>query len=188
MNAAFVRAEALQHVFKVLKGGPEHAAALELARELERESGGAFVPGDLLGLAKGFIADRMAEMLSPHSGAIDAGGDFRFFGQAGPFSVHVRLGNGLARELESPHPGVASSSLSESLNNPDSTTRYPLPLREGLAPDDVVTTLAPTAAVADAMTKVALFARRDRVDHCARLFDTRVVIFAADGSVRATFG
>lgn len=168
----------------------EFVEALQLARRVETESAGAFrcrdMAGalDLTGLAKGFIVDRMVAWLESAGGrgSVNAGGDLRYFGTAAPYRVHLRAACGV-RALDSYFPAVATSRMSEALNNADSSTRYSSAPRLGLTVDHSVTVLAHEAVVADALTKVALFGSPGVLAHCCSQFNARAVILDAEGSL-----
>ena len=107
MTEAFAEVSRLEKIFnfhdedselsRLNRGDIENPKSLELesvlhlAREMEIQSDGAFssrrpdLQIDLSGIAKGFIVDRVVEFLESRmadaTGAVNAGGDLRFFGQ-----------------------------------------------------------------------------------------------------------
>jgi thiamine biosynthesis lipoprotein ApbE len=206
VDEAFSLCERLQGLFSLFEpqswvrsykpgsaGSEEGQTALELARRLALESAGAFVLNeenlDLTGIAKGLIVDRMAKLLERAGGrgAVNAGGDLRFFGAPPPYPLHVRTAAGL-RALGSALPAIATSSLLESVENPDSSTRYRLPLRDGLTREHSVTVMASSAAVADGMTKVVMFGTPSLIEHCCRVFKTQVIVLDSASALSETFG
>lgn len=116
---------------------------------------------DLGGIAKGFAVDRAVEALvalGVQTGIVNAGGDARVFGPVNRV-VHIRSGHGsLDRALSICNGAVASSSNVRSRYWQGKSARTP-----HIGPDgdpvliaDVVSVVASTTVVADAMTKVAM--------------------------------
>lgn len=211
ISKAFEHGRVLEHIFSRFKADstlkrydrdprtpvePEFERALALARHVEDVSAGAFRTRDengaldLTGLAKGFIADQLAERLCAEAnglrGVVNAGGDQRHFGPP-PFTSWIRLDVNSAQPLTSDLAAIATSSVLESECNPDSSTVYSQPLREGVTTAHVVSVLAPTCAVADALTKVGLFGSRAALTACAAEFGARILIFSPHGELEDVF-
>ena len=189
----------------------EFADLLELAREISRDSCGAFrvadfelreltitkAPNaklDLNGIAKGAIVDALTNFITARapeaSGWINAGGDLRQFGRI-KSQVQLRLGSfdrPIARQIELGAEAVATSSLTVAANDPQSRTTYPLKLRKGLSQDSAATVITSRCAVADALTKVALFAEPSIIAKCAEKFAARILIFDSEAKVVETYG
>ena len=191
---------------------PEFAQVMQLARDINRESAYAFrLPDcelngfvltkkksndffDLNGIAKGAIVDAVTDFILARApatcGSVNAGGDLRQFGEKSA-QVLLRLGaldRPLMRSLELRAESIATSSLTVATNDPHSRTRYPLVLRRGLAVDSSATVIAKKCAVADALTKVALFADATVIARCAEKFAARILIFDSKAQVVETYG
>ncbi len=121
---------------------------------------------DLGGIAKGFAVDRAVDALlaaGAESGCVNAGGDLRVFGDA-PQTIHLRHPahpGAMARSLALRGAAVATSSDYFSRKRwrgdtvcalIDGRTRHPADVRRSAS------VIAPTAALADALTKIVLFA------------------------------
>ncbi len=197
---------------------PELATLLRLALRARRVSRGAFEPFhprpskteaptvllrrggrarrvaraavDLSGIAKGFAADRAASLLArrlpARRGTVDAGGDARFFGR-GAREVHLRLGDPrrpTLRSLVTDARAVAVSAPGHARVLGKSSTDY----RGRRALRACAAAFASSAAVADALTKVGLFADDATADAAARRLRARVLAFDASGRTVARFG
>ena len=116
---------------------------------------------DLGGIAKGFAVDRAVEALAAAgvpAGIVNAGGDARVFGSV-DHVVHIRSGDGsLNRALSIREGAIASSSNVRSRYWNGTSTRTPhiRPDGEPVVIDSVVSVVANSAVMADAMTKVAM--------------------------------
>lgn len=165
---------------------------------LEQESGGAFCPHrgkdiDLNGIAKGAIVDFLveaAEEMGCLGGSVNAGGDLRTFGDFCK-NVDLRLGPPdapLSRNFSPRLRAVASSQVAQSIYSENSSTRYPLPLRANLETNDTVTVNADRAALADALTKVALFGEHEKIEACAKNHNATILIFDDKGEPKEIFG
>ena len=125
---------------------------------------------DLGGIAKGHAVDRAVACLQSMgitSGLVNAGGDMRAFG-SGTHPVRLRVAGGLRSVGSLRHGALASSSnadVPDAAHSPHIDPRTGLAVRSAQA----VVVQAPSAAVADALTKVALLcpATADRM--CAAL-------------------
>lgn len=174
-----------------------HPSLLEvqtLAQKIYELSEGAFNPWrqnhagwDLSGIAKGYIVDKMVENLLESmpsiSGMINAGGDLRYF-NCSQRVVNLRLGDPrqpVLRELNISYNAIATSSPGISLIDKKSSTKYSQPLREGLSAFHSISALADECVIADALTKVGLFAKAELVQKCASVFNAQVIIFDSNG-------
>lgn len=180
---------------------PSFQQLLTFSKNLQAESCDAFYPYngqslDLSGVAKGFIADKMAEFITSKApearGLINAGGDLRFFGPQTdrPNSVRIKVWSHkrkCLRQIESDFAAVATSSPSESEYNEDSSTVYFHKLRPGLSVECTVTVLADDCCTADGLTKVALFADPMVIDHCARIHHAHVLVFDETGQLQESY-
>ena len=116
---------------------------------------------DLGGIAKGYVIDRAIERLQRRGvrgGSVNAGGDLRVFGEreepvalrfADGFRTVAQLCDG-AFAASRPGPRPMSSDPSDAVSHIDGRSRRPV------AAGDSVAVFAPTAMLADALTKVAL--------------------------------
>jgi len=169
--------------------------AIESGRFLIRKCGAhAATPLDLNGIAKGFIIDRAVDVLCralpQASGVVNVGGDLRFFNTP-KRCVSVRLGapaTKLARSLLADRDGIATSSPAVAATDPDSTTRYPAQLRSCLTIDHTAVAMASCTAIADSLTKVALFGSQETISSCALSFGARILVFDPDGRLAEEYG
>ena len=112
---------------------------------------------DLGGIAKGHAVDRAVvclQSMGVASGLVNAGGDMRAFG-SGAHPVRLRVAGGLRSIGSLRHGALASSSNADgrdAAHSPHIDPRTGRPVRSAKA----VVVQAPSAAVADALTKVAL--------------------------------
>lgn len=165
---------------------PWTAAVLRLSRELCANSGGIFEPGlpgqgsimnwelsgqrgvyvrrravvDLGGIAKGYAIDQAVTALrraGAHAGLVNAGGDLRVYGPD-HWQVSVRDPVGALRGL-----ALRDLALASSAAGGDSTPRehrgyYRHGEHARRTPPRAAAVIAPSAALADALTKVQMFA------------------------------
>ena len=163
---------------------PSTVAILRLCRELRLGSSGLFEPAlpgrgsimhwlpvgpsavvvrrracvDLGGIAKGYAVDLAVEALrgaGASNGLVNAGGDLRVFGpRARP--IWLRAGTGAARELLLQDCALAGSDP-DAPGRPPEHRGYYAPGRKSYGqPSGAIAVLAPSAAVADALTKVLM--------------------------------
>ena len=218
VSKAFAEAERLQQIFSkfdsaselhAFAANPDHRPSAEfrellnLSLEMRAISSGAFEPYvdevqrqlDLSGIAKGYVVDHMAKIISHElpdaAGEINAGGDLKFLGSA-PYLTHIRMGGGphptLLRKLNSFLPAIASSSLSEGMENPNSSTSYTAKLRMPLSPWHTITVLSESCAVADALTKVGLFGEKVWLQSIAKRWHSQILIFSPVGELQEHYG
>jgi thiamine biosynthesis lipoprotein len=184
---------------------------LEKAKKIQRTSKNCFWPfasasddadgdetgrWDLSGIAKGFIVDRLCEFLLARDpelrGSINAGGDLRFFGRGdGDKNASLRLGppgKPLLRRLSPRFESLASSSPAVAFTDPLSSTRYDKTLASDLSPFHTACVSTAECAIADALTKVALFGEAALRREMAREFNAEIFIFDADGDLQAQWG
>jgi len=187
---------------------PELSQVLHLAMELFSTSQGAFTPFaaddktqakpnyDLNGIAKGFIVDQLSQFLVnlQLSGVVNAGGDLKFFGAA-KRQTNVRLGpchEPVFRSLSSPFDAVATSSFAARALNDSSRTHYPLPLAqhvlESSGCDFTAVCVAKTCAIADAMTKIAMFGSKTLIKTLCEKYEAMVMIFDSGARLQEAFG
>ena len=145
-------------------------------------------------MAKGYIVDKIANRISrdlcDSNGSVNAGGDICFFGTAQP-SVKLRLGSTatpLFREMTFSKAAIATSSPTRASDDPDSSSRYDVNLREGLLASSTVAVIADCCANADALTKVGLFAARAERTRAARVFNAQILTFDAGGQLIEALG
>ncbi len=176
------------------KPSPLLEEALQLSLEMERVSEGFFSSSeatsgfhDLGGIAKGFIVDKMISFLlerSPQAqGVINAGGDLRFFNPS-ERKASLRLGppdQPVWREWLVHQDAVATSSPGRSESDPRSSTTYRQPLRPPLKANDSVSVNASKCSIADALTKVGLFAKPEIIQRCSTVFQATIVVFNSQG-------
>ena len=163
---------------------PATVALLRLCRELHQESCGRFEPAlpgrgsvmnwqpagpaavivrhraciDLGGIAKGYAVDRAVEAMrriGAVGGLVNAGGDLRVFGPRA-WPIWLRNGSGAAHELLLRDCALAASDP-DTLNSPPEHRGYYAGKKHGAGGRfAAIAVLAPTAAVADALTKVLM--------------------------------
>jgi thiamine biosynthesis lipoprotein len=163
---------------------PSTVAILQLCRELHRRSSGRFEPAlpgrgsvmhwlsagpaavivrrraciDLGGIAKGFAVDLAVEAMR-HAGAagglVNAGGDLRVFGSHA-WPIWLRNSSGAAHELLLQDGALAASDPNEPDSPPEHLGYYAGRKHGAGRRFAAVAVLAPTAAVADALTKVLM--------------------------------
>lgn len=111
---------------------------------------------DLGGIAKGFAIDKAVDVLIEHgcgSGLVNAGGDMRAFG---PRAYEIDLPTpGAARQMRLTAAALAVSQP-KSPRSPSGHLGFYSRVTGAALPGRAVGVLAPTAAVADALTKCAL--------------------------------
>ena len=205
VNLAFAEAARLEKIFNLFDPdseinnagnstgrSSEFAEVLALALSLETASNGAFRAQkngtfDFNGIAKGFIVDSVAQFIQSRdqfcSGSISAGGDLLLFNQE-PKKIMIRLGTPslpVYRELLVSNKGVATSAGAFSALS-GSSTRYDE--KTGLS----ATVVAPTCVMADALTKVALFAEAEILKKCARQYRAQFLLFDDYGSLVSCYG
>lgn len=170
------------------------AEAIAIAHKIRVLSSDAFYPfrkdstqWDLNGMAKGFIVDKLVEYIKErifHSaGIVNAGGDMRFFNTAEK-EITLRMGltdSPLFRNMKISRNAVASSSVSRSLQDPKSSTHYHKSLRPGVQINDTVVVISDSCVVADALTKVGLFAKPENIARCAQELNSEIILFNDQG-------
>lgn len=111
---------------------------------------------DLGGIAKGFAIDKAVDVLMGHgcsAGLVNAGGDMRAFGPH-QFEIDLQV-PGLARRLQLQASALAVSAP-KSARSPSEHRGFYSRITATELRGRAVAVLAPTAAVADALTKCAL--------------------------------
>ena len=163
---------------------PTTVAILQLCRQLHRRSSGRFEPAlpgrgsimhwqpagpgavivgrrtciDLGGIAKGYAVDLAVEAMrraGAKSGLVNAGGDLRVFGSRA-WPIWLRSGSGTAHELLLRNCALAASDPNEPDSPPEHRGYYAGRKLGAGRQFAAVTVLAPSAAVADALTKVLM--------------------------------
>jgi thiamine biosynthesis lipoprotein len=147
---------------------------------------------DLSGIAKGFVVDKISAFILSKlpgvSGVLNAGGDLLFLNTC-ERQAEVRLAHGTeARALVIDDNALATSALSEYLHNATSSTVYTQTPRAGLNEDNVVSAIAPSCAIADALTKVGWFASEASALTCAEKFSAKILILDRSGAITQSFG
>ena len=163
---------------------PSTVTILALCRELHRGSSGRFEPAlpglgsvmhwqpagpgavivrrrasiDLGGIAKGYAVDLAVKAMrraGAASGLVNAGGDLRVFGPRA-WPIWLRSGSGAARELLLRNCALAASDP-DALNHPSEHRGYYAGSKHGAGTRfAAAAVLGPSAAVADALTKVLM--------------------------------
>ena len=202
INSAFAEAERLEKIFNLCdpqseinshgESSSEFIEVQTLALHLEAVSGGAFRAKkngtfDFNGIAKGYIVDRTVKFLRAHdkfcSGSVNAGGDLLLFNHP-PKNITLRLGTPslpVYRELQIFNKAVATSAggfsgLSGSLTSYDEKSTL------------TATVVAPSCILADALTKVALFAEASILERCTREFGAHILLFDDFGGLVNRYG
>ena len=156
---------------------------------------------DLGGIAKGAIVDRIVSLLQqstgterPHSGVVNAGGDMRFFShgdRSRPHQVFIRLGGPNApflRELHTVRDAVATSSGFGRLLNSASSTSLRGIEKPSFSEDFTIVALSDTCCTADALTKIARFAKPALTQAIVLAYQSEIIIFDDQGHVAKMFG
>lgn len=172
-------------VYKQSHISEEFQPLFKLAHRLQEESGGAFEAErngqtDLSGIAKGWIADRVAEAVARDGGAVmvNAGGDLRWMGGE-PRRVALRAAQGL-RPILLKRSALASSMVAS--EHP--STAYHKSLRAGLEPRDLVCAMANECAVADAFTKIFMFGDELEITKLAESWGVQGFALNPEGEVK----
>jgi thiamine biosynthesis lipoprotein ApbE len=172
-------------------------AVYELAILISETSGNSFSIErdgkiDLSGLVKGAAVDAMVELLREgrdRSGLVNAGGDMRFFNTEDRL-VNLRLGsfaNPVSRSMKISKSSFATSSLSVSVDDPRSSTVYSKKLRAGLNDNYTVCVGSGACAIADALTKVALFGDQKMIEQTFTRFESELFVFDEKGELVESF-
>jgi len=148
---------------------------------------------DLGGIAKGFAVDCAVDALRKagvDSGAVNAGGDLRVFGQ-GPHSAHLRHPAEpfrIAHSLKIKRRAMATSATYFSRPNRRSSAANLIDGRsgKGMKAGGSVTVMADDCLTADALTKV-VFACGERAADVLAHYQADALILARGGSSRWTF-
>jgi thiamine biosynthesis lipoprotein ApbE len=168
---------------------------LEISQRITELSSGAFSyldPSsgelDLNGIAKGFVVDQLVEFILSQkpdcSGTINAGGDLRFFNSP-TRTAQLRLGdyrNPVFRDWRLHHDAVATSAMNLSMMDEHSSTTYHQRSRAALGPNFSVVVTADHCCIADALTKVGLFAEPELIQACSTALQASTVVFDALGN------
>jgi thiamine biosynthesis lipoprotein len=118
---------------------------------------GAPVALDLGGIAKGFAIDLASDALREAgclSALVNAGGDVRVFGPA-PHAIELRVGGVAVDQIPLINEAVAVSEPRTS-RSPSGHRGFYSPVTAQQVPARAVAVCAPTASVADALTKCAI--------------------------------
>lgn len=116
---------------------------------------------DLGGIAKGYAVDRAVDALlgaGASAGIVNAGGDLRVFGTPAR-TVHIRgASGGIVAALPLENAALASSANIDTRRMVRGRIGTPHigPLGKSVLIDRTISVMAPTCAIADAMTKVAM--------------------------------
>jgi FAD:protein FMN transferase len=181
---------------------PTTVAIVDLCRRLGRATGGLFEPAlpgsgtimhwqpvgtsaidvrgracvDMGGIAKGFAVDLAVEAMrraGAASGLVNAGGDLRVYGHA-TWTTWLRGEDGTARELVVRDCAVAASDPGARDRPPEHRGYYSGRRRDSHGPG-VTAVLAPSAALADALTKVVMTAAPVRAAAILARFRARAI-------------
>jgi FAD:protein FMN transferase len=131
---------------------------------------------DLGGIAKGHAVDRAVEALrqaGAHAGLVNAGGDLRVFGGDCQTVFVRRAGHG-ARPMALHDTALAVSDL-EARERPPEHRGYYVRKAQAVTPRGYAAVLAPSAAVADALTKCLLLCRQATARAALAAFGARSV-------------
>jgi thiamine biosynthesis lipoprotein len=128
---------------------------------------------DLGGIAKGYAVDLAVKTLVAagcHEGVVNLGGDLRAFG-IGSHPIAIRHANGYLAPFELRERAIAASAL-ENANRPEEHRGY-YTRAEGAPLATFATVVASSAAIADALTKCALYCESEEMDRVAKTFDAQ---------------
>ena len=167
-----------------------------LCHRIEVASKNSFFPYrdqalDLSGIAKGFIVDKTRDWIKSRNdlafGCINAGGDIGFYNLQ-QRTVQLRLGsfnNAFMRSLELSRNSIAVSSIG-AFTDPHVSRTYYQNFKErcGLT----IAVQAARAAIADALTKVVLFAPPIVAAECCDHFKAYSHTFDANGALVESYG
>jgi FAD:protein FMN transferase len=115
---------------------------------------------DLSGIAKGFAVDRAVDAMrraGATRGLVNAGGDLRVFGRHN-WPLVVRLGGGRSLHLKIRNAALCGSDPHQAAAPSEHRGYFRRAGRCGTALPRATAVLAPQAAIADALTKVLMFA------------------------------
>ena len=133
---------------------------------------------DFAGIAKGYIVDQVVAHIQRHepslSGQVNAGGDLKFFNTENKM-VTLRMGppdRPLEREIHIKRNSIATS-VPRTLAN----------LRAELTPEHIISVCADSCFVADALTKVAMYAAPATTQLCNQKYLAQTFIFAPTGEL-----
>ena len=119
---------------------------------------------DLGGVAKGFAVDRAVAAMrraGASAGLVNAGGDLRVFGPD-PWPLWLRLGTAAPLQLELRDGAIAGSDPGFAYGPPERRGYFRPRGARRSAPPRAAAVLAPSAVLADALTKVVMSAARGR--------------------------
>lgn len=151
---------------------------------------------DLNGISKSYIIDQIFNFLTRELNktslhiTVNIGGDLR----QTLLPIHnfqLRLGtikNILLRNLQSGYSCLATSSLDLSLNDKHSNTRYFKSLRKEISSSSTVSSLSHNALTADALCKLALFGKTDKIEKICLKYDSQILVFDESANLIETFG
>lgn len=133
---------------------------------------------DFAGIAKGYIVDLVFAKIQAQdpslSGQVNAGGDLKFFNTKNK-SVTLRMGsneNPLEREMQIQKNSIATS-VPRILTN----------LRKEMGPEHIISVCADSCFVADALTKVAMYASPTTTQVCNQKYLAQTFIFGPSGEL-----
>jgi thiamine biosynthesis lipoprotein len=133
---------------------------------------------DFGGIAKGYIVDLVVKKIEAQdatlSGQVNAGGDLKFFNSENKL-VTLRLGPQdapLEREIQIQKKSIATS-MPRDLTN----------LRKDLSSEHIISVSADLCYVADALTKVALYASPETIQFCSQKYSSQILVFAPNGEL-----
>ncbi len=136
---------------------------------------------DLGGIAKGHAVDRAVEALQAAGcieGLVNAGGDVRVFGEAAQTFL-IRLHGGGALHIALGNEALAVSEPRTDASPPEHRGFYS-PLTGQEISGRAIAVRAPTAAVADALTKCAMLCPPDRLAAVLREYEASLVELPAE--------
>ena len=146
---------------------------------------------DLGGIAKGFIVDRVCEILreSGVCAVVNAGGDLRRVGE--PISCVIKMGdadNLFARNFTLHLPALATSSQMAQGIWEKSTTIYRKPFASYLPKKFTAVVNSSKCALADALTKALIHGDKENLQEQFSLLGALGLIFDEKGALHSGFG
>ena len=149
---------------------------------------------DLGGIAKGYAVDRAAAVLrrgSPgrrSSGAVNAGGDLRVWGEEPPPLAARIPGKGVSwvRPFVTGRTAAATSSVRTrpaASRGFRASDHVEMPSEKPLREAKTVTVFADRCLFADALTKIVLLGSTDVAARCLSRYGARALVFGSDGAL-----
>ncbi len=174
------------------------AEVLEKALDISTLSDGYFEPFreesnnlDLKSLIRGYVLDQAVKFLTAkHSslmGMVHLAEGIRFF-NCPKKAIHVRMSNtDIEKELGLFKDAIATTEYRGNLYDNESATLYLHPLRHGISGRHTVSVIADTCMIANALTKIGLYAPQEIIQSCVAELDAQIIVFDESGEIEEIF-